>query len=141
RREAPAPRLLCLLEGGEKHDRLEDRPGLALRVGHPVELALRVGTAADHRLDLAGVRLHREQCRLQRLPLLVEGWMALLERGQAARNRRLRFALEQWIERGEDAEALAGERVGRIILVELTAHVVDEVRRVGRLRRRAPLGW
>ena len=45
----------------------EDRTRLASRVGRAVELALRVIASADHRHNLAGLRVHRHHRRLQAL--------------------------------------------------------------------------
>ena len=49
------------LEGGKEHERLEDRARLTARADGPVVLRLVVRAPADHRENIAGARIDRDQ--------------------------------------------------------------------------------
>ena len=110
-----------------EHEGLERRAGLALALRGEVERCLVVVGAADHRADLAGLVVDRDERRLR-------------ARGVAEppRDRDLGVALQGEVERRLDAQP-AQQRLTRAVAIDdLLAHPAREVRDrlAGGLRRR-----
>ena len=127
-------RLDALLEGGRDREGLERRAGLhALRAaGGQVDLQRLVVAAAGHVRDVAGRRIDRHDGHVDRVGLV------LLRRRVAVAGRPGRWpayfcsiasasACRLGTERGLDLEALGVDGVA-VLLLEVAAHVVDEVR-------------
>ncbi len=62
-------RRVARFERGGVDERLERRAGLTVRLDGAVEMALVEVAAADHRAHVAGVRIERDERRLQRLAI------------------------------------------------------------------------
>src|SRR5207248_10763240 len=92
--------------------RLERRAGLAATPYGAIESAPHVVGAADHRQDVAVVRVDRHECRLEVGPV---------QPPQASGNRALRGVLQGTIEGGPHTP------VGRMVTAELVAELLAQV--------------
>ena len=139
RRQIPAVLPFPLvLDRGEKHDRFEDRTGLPVRLGDAVELRVLIVAAADHRQDMAGLRLDGDQARLQLLVRLIpfEAGMRFLDRGQPLLHRLAGEFLQSHVEGREDVEPRLGQGPGRIAVLQPFADEVGKIRGLVPFRRR-----
>ena len=91
-----------LAQRAHQHHDLEDRTGLALALGGEVELRGRVLARGGHRLDVAGLGVHRDQRRRR-----VAGVR------QAACDRRARLALELEVDGRVDLQPAPAQRAPR----------------------------
>ena len=84
----------ALAQGLGEDERLDGRAGLALALGREVERQLLVVVAADHRPDLAGVVVDRDQRGARAVPV-----------GQPGVDRLVGGVLQLAVDRGPDAQA------------------------------------
>ncbi len=106
-------------------ERFKDRARLALGLKNPVELRFLVTPTPDHRLDLAGLRPHNNDCTFQAIVALAsKRRMWSLEFLEALDKCAFRFSLQLQIEAAENPQPLSGKNRVRIILVKLASEIV-----------------
>ena len=116
-----------VLKGRKIDERLEHGARLPPRVRGAVVLRLVVCAAANEGEDFAGPRIDRNQRRLRPLP--APAGQQFVHPRQPVAKRFVSDALDVQIERGMDVDRACCGRA--VLLLQLLAHVVDEIRRLG----------
>src|SRR3989449_5709941 len=114
------------LERRDVDEWLECRSGLALGLDRAVELAAEVVVTADQRLDVAGLRLERDDSALGVLAGPRRGG-ATLEGLQPFAHRALRRALPRGIQGRVGAQAAFEDEGGAVFRLERLLDIVEEV--------------
>src|SRR6185503_6205198 len=124
--------LSAVHERSEINERLQNRTRLAERLKYPVELRLLIISAAGHRLDLAGLRSQHDDRAFKTIvgAFFLEGRVARFELFQSLGKRAIGDALQLQIETGKDPQTLLSQYVIGIVLLELTAQIIDVKRRI-----------